>query len=1060
MVRSTFALALFSAISFAQNPTAAITGQVKDSTGAGVSGARVTARNLDTNTERSVVTGESADYTISLLLIGRYEVRVEKEGFKKDIQTGFVLQVDQRARIDFSLQLGQVSETVEVSASAPLLNSETASVGTVIDNRKVVEMPLNSREFYALALLVPGVAPPAQGSLLSFRGGFNVAGASELNNNFTLNGLDNNNQLLSAPAYRPSIDAIQEFKILTGTYSAEYGRNSGGQVIITTKSGTNQFHGNAFEFLRNQVLDARNFFAPPNTPTPGFKRNQFGGTFGGPILRNKTFFFASYEGLRLREQVAQLATVPTSEMLRGDFRSLLSLPTPVRVLNPITGQPFRTANVIDPELINPIGRALANFYPAPTTATPNGRLPANNFNFQASQQDTVDQGSLKLDHTFSPKDSITGSYNDFDNRTFDPFNIVCGSRVIPGFGCAVKLKARLAGLTQTHILTPNLINEFRVSYSQFWNPREGEDSGIDFNKQYNIQGATFQSSPPTPGVPQTAVNGFATLGAPTNFPQIRIDHTYQLANNLSFTRGKHSLKFGGDFRRFSTNGVTIGNGRGSYTFNAQTTAATSGYSMADLLLGLPTTTSRSPLFPNNYTRSSFYGGFIQDDFRVNSRLTLNLGLRYEVNTPVFEKYNRLSNFDPGNGKLIIQGQDGAPKELYRYNLNDWGPRVGFAWQPFKDAGKTVIRAGAGFFYNAPASNNVRNGPQQSNTPFVRAETFNASRTNPIYLNDPFPLANAGAGVLVLSAFNTKFGDATLYQWSFNVQRQLTKSMVLEAGYQGSRGVRLPQWYNINQPAPGLGTVAQVNARRPYPAWGNITFLDAIGQSTYHGLVTRLEHRYSAGLTFTMSYTWAKSIDTTPGTTFNVTPSRASAQNSQNLLAGERGLSGFDFRQRLVFSPIYEIPVGKLKSVVTRDWQLSGIFTYQSGRPFTALVTRDQSNTLGNLDRPNMIGNPNSGPKTVDRWFNTDAFVLQPAGQFGNAGRNNIEGPGIVNVDIALSRRFVIRERFTVQVRAESFNLANHTNFNLPVQALDNPAFGRITSSLAPRQIQFGLKIGF
>lgn len=1069
MIRLIITLALAAALAvFAQNPTATITGQVKDSSGAGIAGARVTARNLDTNTERSVVTSDSADYTLPLLLIGRYEIRVEKEGFKKEVQSGLVLQVDQRARIDFALQLGQVSETVEVNAATPLLNSETASVGSVIDNRKVVEMPLNSREFYALALLVPGVAPPAQGSLLSFRGGFNVAGASELNNNFTLNGLDNNNQLLSAPAYRPSIDAIQEFKILTGTYSAEYGRNSGGQVIVTTKSGGNQFHGNAFEFLRNQVLDARNYFSPPNTPTPGFKRNQFGGTLGGPIIRNKTFFFASYEGLRLSEQVAQLATVPTLDMLKGDFRSLLARATPIRVLNPITGQDFGTPNVIDAGLINPIGKALAAFFPAPTSPTPTGQLPANNYNFQAARRDSADQGSLKIDHTFSPKDAITGSYNDFDDRTFDPFNIVCGSRVIPGFGCTVALKARLAGFTETHIFTPNLLNEFRISYSQFWNPREGEDANIDFNQQYNIKGATFQSSPATPGVPQTAVNGFATIGAPTNFPQIRIDHTYQLANNMTYTRGKHSIKYGGDFRRFATNGVTIGNGRGSYTFNAQTTAATSGYSMADLLLGLPTSTSRSPLFPNNYTRNGFFGAFLQDDYRINSRLTLNFGLRWELNTPVYEKYNRLSNFDPGTGLLILQGQNGARKELYKYSLKDWGPRFGFAWQPFKDSGRTVIRGGAGVFYNSPATNNVRNGPQQSNTPFVRAETFNASRVSPIYLNDPFPTANAGSSVLVLSAFNGTFPDATLYQWSFNVQRQLNKDTVLEVGYQGSRGVQLPQWYNINQPAPGPGTVAQVNARRPFPAWGNITFLDSIGQSNYHGLVTRLERRYSGGLTFTMSYTYAKSIDTTPGTTFNVTPSRASAQNTQNLHSGERGLSGFDFRQRFVWSPVYELPFGKGKPMLSEGWaariaggwQISGIATYQAGRPLTALVTRDQSNTLSNLDRPNLIGNPNAGPHTVDRWFNTDAFVLQPAGQFGNAGRNNIEGPGIVNLDAALIRRFVIKERWTLQVRAESFNFANHTNFNLPVQAIDNPAFGRITSSLAPRQIQFGLKVGF
>lgn len=1063
--RLTVLLLAASAAVLAQGPTATITGQVKDSSGASIPGAKVTARNLGTGIDRSALTSESGDYTLPLLPIGEYLVRVESQGFKSEERSGLVLQVDQRQRLDFTLQLGQVSETVEVTGGAPLTQTDSSNVGTVVENRKVVEMPLNSREFYSLALLMPGVAPPAQGSILSFRGGFNVAGASELANNFTLNGLDNNNQLLSAPAFRPSVDAIQEFKVLTGTYSAEYGRNSGGQVIVTTKSGTNQFHGNAFEFLRNQVMDAKNFFTPPGTKIPAFKRNQFGGTLGGPILRNKWFFFASYEGLRLSEQQLSLATVPLREMRAGDFRHLLTLPTPVRVLNPFTGAPFRTPNVIDPELINSIGRNLAGFYPDPTAVTPGGRLPASNLTFNGRRNSDTNQGSIRSDYTFSPSDSLSFSYNDFRDLTFEATNIVCGSRVVPGFGCTTALEARLLGFTETHIFNPRTVNEFRIAYSRFRNPREGEDASIDFVAQNNIPGVRIGNNPPTPGVPQTSVLGYATIGAPTNFPQIRTDHTYQFADTVTYTRGRHSIKFGGEYRAFATNGVTIGNGRGSFTFNAQTVALTSGYAMADLLLGLPTSTSRSPLTPYSYTRNKYYAGFVQDDFRLSSRLTLNLGMRYELHGPVYEKYNNMSNFDPATGQIFIMGQ-GRARELWKFDTNNWMPRVGFAWQPF-GTGKTVIRGGAGFFYNAPATNIARNGTLQSNAPFVRAETFNSSRVIPISLTDPFPAAAALNARLVLSAMNYDHPDAVTYQWSFNIQQQLSRTAVFEMGYQGSKGTNLPSLYNLNQPPAGPGTVAQVNDRRPYPALGNISFRDAIGNSSYNGLTAKVEQRFQAGFTGLFSYTYGKSIDDTPGTAFNVTPSRSTAQNSR-FIRGERGLSGFDVRHRFVASPVYELPFGKGKawanegwlSWLAGGWQTSGIFSWQTGRPFTVLVQRDQSNTQSNADRPNLIGNVNDGPRTVQQWFNTAAVVLQPLGQFGNAGRNNVEGPGLVNVDFAVMRRFVIKERINIQFRAEAFNFANHPNFNLPVQTVDTPNFGQITSSLAPRQIQLGLKIGF
>jgi hypothetical protein len=1055
---------------FAQTNTATITGQVLDSSGAGVPAATITARNVQTGLERTVKTDDSANYTVSALPIGTYEVTSERQGFQKLIKTDIVLQIDQRARVDFTLQIGTTSNTVEVTADVPLTQTDSSSVGSVIDNRKVVELPLNGRQFYNLALLVPGVAPPAQGSILSFRGGFNVAGASELNNNFTLNGLDNNNQLLSAPAFRPSVDAIQEFKILTGVFPAEYGRNSGSQVIVTTKAGTNSFHGTAFEFLRNQKLDAVNYFTPSGFK-PGFKQNQFGGTVGGPIIRNKTFFFASYEGTRSNQQITSLTNVPTTAMINGDFSAL---PRSVVIYDPATrtgpgvlGTPF-PGNVIPQNRISPAGQYLARLYPAPTAATAAGTLPTSNYTFSQPQVDKLNLGSLRIDHSFSEKDTLNASYNDFNDDTLTQNNVVCGSRTIPGFDCTVLLLARLAGLTETHVFSPNILNEFKIAYSQFENPRSTNDQSLNFLQTFNIAG-TRTDGPARSGIPSVTVNGFAGFGEPTNFPQVRTDNTYQLADNLTWNKGVHALKFGGNFQRFQSNGTIVGNGRGSFTFSPSTSPSspTSTYALADLLLGLPTSTSRSPTSPRIYDRTGVYGGFLQDDWKVSEHFTLNIGLRYEYNVPVFEKYNTLSNFNPSTGRIEIAGQNGYPSPLWDRNPFDIQPRFGFSWQPFKTS-RTVFRGGYGIFYNSPALNNVNSGPQQSNAPFVSAETFNSSFTNVLNLVSPFPTGVSAPGTLTLSAFNRHYPDAKIQQWNFNIQQELTRSMVLEVSYQGSKGTHLPLIYNINQPPPGLGTVAQKQALRPYPQFGNITFQDAVGNSNYNGLLTKLQQRLSNGLSFLVSYTYGKSIDNTPGTPYNVTPSRSSAMDPRNLRL-ERGLSGFDIRHRFVFSPVYELPFGKGKPFLNSNkylgwvvggWEASGILTLQTGRPFTPFVSTDNANVLGNVDRPLRTGNGNDGPKTVQQWINTSAFAVAPAGTFGNAGRNILIGPGFKTLDFMLSRVFTITERVSLQFRAESFNIANHPNFDLPSQNVNVPGFGSITQAEAPRQNQFGLKLRF
>src|SRR5215467_13139221 len=468
----------------AQGPGASVVGEVRDPSGAIIASAKVTVRNVATNVARDTVTDNAGLFVARSLQPGSYEVSVESPGFKREVHSGIVLQVDQEARIDFKLQLGSTTEAVTVEAAAAVTATETASTGQVIENKKVVELPLNSREFYGLALLAPGAYQPSQNSTLGFRGGFNVAGANETNNNFSVNGIDNNDTGIDGPSFRPSVDSIQEFKLLTGIFAAEYGRSSGSQVVVVTRSGTNQFHGGLFEFLRNQKMDAKNLFTPTGLD-PAFKRNQFGGTVGGPIRRNRTFFFYSYEGLRLRQQISSLGTVPLPAMFSGDFSSLLAFSRPIQLINPLNRQPI-PGNIIPAGLISSLGKQIVSYYPSPTFLTPAGSAPASNYNFSETRRETMNENSLKIDHLISSKDSFSANYNRFRDPTFEPQNSLCGSSTLPLFGCDSSITAQLGAVTETHLFSPTIINEFRSGINRLVNPRVQEDNSIAFPGLANV----------------------------------------------------------------------------------------------------------------------------------------------------------------------------------------------------------------------------------------------------------------------------------------------------------------------------------------------------------------------------------------------------------------------------------------------------------------------------------------------------------------------------------------------------------------------------------------------
>jgi len=1068
----------------AQGIRATVVGRATDQSGAVVPGVAITITNTGTNESRATMTSDSGDYTVSQLPPGDYNLTAEIAGFNKVVQR-FVLETAQGARVDVVLRAGAVNELVEVTTISPLIATENASIGNVVDQKKIVELPLNGRDYLQLAQLQPNVFAPAQNSTLGFRGGFNVAGNSEVANNYIKDGIDNNDETTNQPLHRPILDAVLEFKVLTGTYSAEYGRQAGGQIIVTTKSGANDFHGSLYEFHRNSVLDARNFFAPKK---PSFRRNQFGGVIGGPVRHDKTFFFAGYEGQRRGQQEAGLASVPTLAMKQGDFSAVL--PTTV-IKNPDNNQPF-TDNKIPQSMWNPQGAGLLALYPDPNSSGPNNFASAGTGTFR------LDQFSGRIDQQITAKDGVFGVYEFADSSEFFPIsNPLCSARDVPGWGCDETQRTQHVALVWTHVFSPRLVNEARVGYTRLGFYRLQEDRDVDVVNRLGIQGLTDAGRTPfNDGAPELMVTGFATIGGPTNLPQGRHDNTYHYIENMTFTQGQHTMKWGFDIRRFLFNSFFTSFGRGSFRFDGRFT----GNSVADMLLGLANQGDRNLGEPFHNAKTFSSGYYFQDDWKLSPKLTLNLGLRYEFNLPPIENVNKMASFDPttntikvagdqeafinpATGQLEFRPRPGIGNRLWRTDKNDFAPRIGLAWRPFGGT-QTVIRAGFGTFYNYQI---VGNGitPLSRNSPFRQRQTAgpfqSPARPN---VADIF----AGKPSVVAPGIDSNFRTAYIDQWSLGIQREVASNLVVDITYLGSEGHKLPIGSNINQAFLGPGTI---DSRRPFPGYGNITggYIQSMGKSNYHGLTGRVERRFDQGLSFIASYTWSKSIDENSG----ISTSSDSSTNIQDVrnMRAERSVSDYDVNHRMVLSYVYDLPFGagrrfspgnRIVNYVVRGWQTTGIWTWQTGRPFTVLTGNDQSNTGQNGDRPNIIGDWHVQNRGPEQWFNrcmlradgtlrncasgdSPAWQQNPAGTFGNASRNLLRGPGLANFDLGVSRFFEISDRQRVQFRAEVFNLANHPNFFLPEQRLASAAFGTIqrainTGTGAQRQIQFALKYMF
>jgi outer membrane receptor protein involved in Fe transport len=1053
----------------AQVTTGTFLGTVHDNTSAAVAGASITVTNLQTGVARSVLSGDDGEYVINLLPVGNYSVRVEHTGFKTDEHASIELQINGHVRLDFVLRVGSVSEKIEVKGSAPLLDTDTAESGEVIENQRVTQLPLNGRQFIQLALLTAGVVPEVKGTLsspLALSGqSANANGARFEDNVFLLDGVLIRDEVYERLTVSPSIDAIEEFKVHTSNYSAEFGGHGGAQVNISTKSGTNALHGAVYEFLRNDVLDAKNYF--DGAIKPPFRQNQFGVSLGGPIRRNNTFFFGNYEGSRIFKGITLGAALPTKDMRAGNFAGMGP------IINPATQQPFMNDQIPD-AMIAPFAKAMLANVPLPTT-TGLGR----NFTGFGNRDLSMDQFTTRIDHTFNNNNLVFGRFIYSNVSDLEPYpatvDLSSGSPLPPpGFGQLTTQRSRNLALQYTHVFSPNFLNQLRFGYNYLDAGQKSANSNVDFVSEFGFQGT---NPPPLgAGFPSMVIPGFSTLGDATT-KLFTTNNVFSLVDDMVRNVGKHSLKFGGGYTKSLVRTEFVFNTAGQYKF----LGAFTRNPFADFLLGFPNVATALTGNPTLHGIGYRVGAYLQDDWRVTSRLTLNLGIRYDINSPFRERDGKMANFAPEIGGFVLPGspghtnpaadfgrfpgvpfstssQLGYPDALTSTDYNNFAPRIGFAYSA---TDSLVLRGGFGIFYNTGLLGG-RFGIMGFNPPFTGLVLFlNFPPAAPI--SAPVSLGNPATSVILGQGPTKNFPNAYLQEWNFSIEKQIGSSFMFESEYIGSRGIHLDGTTLPNQPVPG-GTprwpILGVDLEIAAPAF----------DSWYHGLILRGEKRYSHGLVLSASYTFSKSLDTGGGSLSNFSDEHSGAPQNSMDIAAEKGRSAFDTRNRVVLNAVYELPIGAGKILASNatgivqklvaGWQLNTILVAQSGRPETPLLTNDQSQTGAFSDRPNQMGNPDNGPKTPNEWFNVNAFQLQPLGQFGNAGRGVITGPGYASLDLGLAKFTPISERINLEFRAESFNLLNRPNFDLANREFGTPTFGQIFSANDSRELQFALKFHF
>ena len=1099
---------------FAQQITGSIRGSVEDPSGAVVQSASVTARQTETGLTRTATTDHTGAYVLLELPVGHYELQVEAKGFQTYVQQGITLNVNETAAIPVHLAVGAETQQLQVTADAQLIQSTVTSLGKMVSEREVLDLPLNGRNFTQLGLLQPGVVPLTPG--LAEAGGslregqaYAVNGQRPESNNFLIDGANNFNGVDGGFVLKPPVDAITEFKILTHNASAEFGNSLGSTTNIITRSGTNGFHGGFWEFLRNDAFDATNYFAATTEP---LKQNQFGGTIGGPIRKDKTFFFGYYEGFRNRQGETDSSTVPSVAQRQGDFSALcpegfsggFCNNPDHQLFNVFLNQPYPNNLVTQ---INPLSQGLLDFFPLPNRGT-------NVFtSTQVVRQDSNQYG-VRLDHYLTASDILNFRYAISDGSQFNP--IPTSGASVPGFPVGQEQRAQNFVAQDTHTFSPAMIGVFRFSFLRnkfLYGERTNHTTPASLGFGYDSSLAVAE------GPPFIQVNGYTTIGDPITGPRNTYENAYDYSASLSWVRGRHEFKFGGGYEHLHVNVLQGIATNGFFVFVPFPVVPDA---FATFLFGQPIFFLQGRGDFSRGINGQSFNSYVQDTFKVTPRLTMNLGLRYEMPSPYTEIHNRQTLFIPGRQSTVIPsaplgllypGDKGVPDGLIPTFRKGFAPRVGVAWDPTGSA-KWLVTAAYGIFYEPYYTG--QGGPLQSPIsapPYLQTLQISApppNFANP-YAAPPFNGNPPGNGVFATPLTNLTIASNLplpyAQDWDLNIQRSFGSDMLFEIGYVGTKGTKLPRFIEGNpaiyipgvdsstNPPSAISTSGNADQRRLYSGCtladppgscklSSTGLIAGIANSSYNALEASLKKRFSHGISFLASYTYSKTID--DASSFNMTGSASKPVAGENdlaqdpfNLAAERGRSLFDTRHRLILSYQWSLPLWRqprgLYQQILGNWQANGIVTLMSGSPFTVFDSNDVSVQGGapeitgfSANRPTLVAgqNPNNGPQTTSAWLNAGAFhrLIQdpnsPVQQFGTAGRNIAQGPGYANWDFSLFKNMPVTEGKEFQFRAEFFNILNHTNFRLPDSDISSPTFNQILAAQSPRLIQLALKFSF